>query len=155
MLKQVQGIAPVLSAGCNCQKTSQVLFAICHDAAPLKELEELAGKALEVSTTAAGGVSWDEVSDSKLGEGGDRKQQPRRRLNVTVPRWCRKWVVGMDGYSDGVVGAKSKNLAGARLSLFAHPAKQLERSPGFLNQVTRGILWLLTERVTVLGRQAR
>ena len=32
--------------------------------------------------------------------------------HTNIPRWCGKWVVGMDGYKDGVVGAKSKNLAG-------------------------------------------
>jgi hypothetical protein len=29
-----------------------------------------------------------------------------------VPKWCGKWVVSMDEFEDGVVGAKSKNLAG-------------------------------------------
>lgn len=35
-------------------------------------------------------------------------------LKISVPKWCGKWVVGMDEYKDGVVGAKSKNLAGLR-----------------------------------------
>lgn len=29
-----------------------------------------------------------------------------------MPKWCGKWVVSMDEFEDGVVGAKSKNLAG-------------------------------------------
>ena len=39
------------------------------------------------------------------------------RLQVKVPKWCGQYVVGMDGYRDGVVGAKSKNLAGGTPSL--------------------------------------
>ena len=35
-------------------------------------------------------------------------------LKISVPKWPGKWVVGMDEYKDGVVGAKSKNLAGLR-----------------------------------------
>lgn len=35
-------------------------------------------------------------------------------LKIEVPKWSGKWVVGMDEYHDGVVGAKSKNLAGLR-----------------------------------------
>jgi alpha-glucan,water dikinase len=31
---------------------------------------------------------------------------------VEVPQWNGKWVVTMDQYKDGVVGAKSKNIAG-------------------------------------------
>ena len=39
------------------------------------------------------------------------------RPQVKVPKWCGQYVVGMDGYRDGVVGAKSKNLAGGTPSL--------------------------------------
>ncbi len=35
-------------------------------------------------------------------------------LVISIPTWSGKWVVGMDDYQDGVVGAKSKNLAGLR-----------------------------------------
>lgn len=35
-------------------------------------------------------------------------------LKIEVPSWCGRWVVGMDEYKDGVVGAKSKNLAKLR-----------------------------------------
>lgn len=38
----------------------------------------------------------------------------RTKIKVTVPRWNGKWAVGMDAFCDGVVGAKSKNLAGLR-----------------------------------------
>lgn len=44
------------------------------------------------------------------GDGGEHK--PKRKVKVTVPKWCGRWVVGMDEFADGVVGAKSKNLAG-------------------------------------------
>ncbi len=35
-------------------------------------------------------------------------------LVIEVPKWSGKWVVNMDQYAPGVVGAKSKNLAGLR-----------------------------------------
>ena len=38
---------------------------------------------------------------------------PKRKIKVEVPRWCGQWVVGMDHFREGVVGAKSKNIAGA------------------------------------------
>ena len=31
---------------------------------------------------------------------------------MEVPQWAGKWVVTMDQYKDGLVGAKSKNIAG-------------------------------------------
>ena len=37
-----------------------------------------------------------------------------------MPQWSGKWVVSMDEYRNGVVGAKSKNLAGLRGKLPAH-----------------------------------
>ena len=43
-----------------------------------------------------------------------------RHLVIEVPKWSGKWVVGMDEYANGVVGAKSKNLAGLRGKLPAH-----------------------------------
>ena len=77
-------------------------------------------------TTAAGGVSWEEVQESQLkggGEGGSERKS-HRKLKISIPKWCGKWVVSMDEYKDGVVGAKSKNLAGVRCSV-----------PGFLGCV--------------------
>ena len=46
------------------------------------------------------------------GAGGE-EPKPKRKIKVTVPKWCGKWVVSMDEFEDGVVGAKSKNLAGS------------------------------------------
>ena len=72
-------------------------------------------QAVYFETTAAGGVSWEEVEESRLtgeGAGSSGGQQARERLSISIPKWCGKWVVAMDEYKDGVVGAKSKNLAG-------------------------------------------
>lgn len=46
------------------------------------------------------------------GSNGSNGAGPKKALQVKVPKWCGKWVVGMDDYADGVVGAKSKNIAG-------------------------------------------
>jgi hypothetical protein len=35
-------------------------------------------------------------------------------LSISIPNWCGKWVVTMNEFSEGVVGAKSKNLANLR-----------------------------------------
>ena len=90
----------------------QILFAICHDKEPLAELGKEGGKAVSLTTSAAGGVSWESVKDSELApkEGSDAR--PSRKLSIKIPEWCGKWVVAMDEFADGVVGAKSKNLAG-------------------------------------------
>lgn len=45
---------------------------------------------------------------------------PFSGLKIEVPKWCGKWVVSMDEYKNGVVGAKSKNLAGLRGKLPPH-----------------------------------
>ena len=45
---------------------------------------------------------------------------PSSGLKIEVPQWSGKWVVSMDEYRNGVVGAKSKNLAGLRGKLPAH-----------------------------------
>ncbi len=42
-------------------RNMKVLFAVCHAAEPLKELEGLAGKTLALKTSAAGNVTWEEV----------------------------------------------------------------------------------------------
>lgn len=48
------------------------------------------------------------------GAGGEgHEKAPKRKIEVKVPEWCGKWVVSMDEFADGVVGAKSKNLGGA------------------------------------------
>ena len=94
-------------------------------------------------TTAAGGVSWEEVEESRLqgeGAGSSSGQQARRKLKISIPKWCGKWVVPMDEYRDGVVGAKSKNLAGVA----CRPALRLQGLI-YLSRCTsrdwRGSLW--------------
>lgn len=37
-----------------------------------------------------------------------------RNLPITIPKWCGKWAVGMDEFKEGVVGAKSRNIANLR-----------------------------------------
>ena len=71
-------------------------------------------QAIYLETTAAGGVTWEEVEEAQLkeGPGGGSTAEPRKKLSIKIPKWCGKWVVSMDEYKDGVVGAKSKNLAG-------------------------------------------
>lgn len=90
----------------------QILFAICHDKEPLAEIEKEVGNAISVSTSAAGGVSWAAVAEADLQPQEGSESKPRRKLSIKIPKWCGKWVVGMDEFRDGVVGAKSKNLAG-------------------------------------------
>jgi hypothetical protein len=75
-------------------------------------------QAVYFETTAAGGISWEEVQESQLKgdtDGSADKKQARKKLSISIPKWCGKWVVSMDEYKDGVVGAKSKNLAGEYL----------------------------------------
>ena len=105
--------------------STQVLFAICHDKEPLAEVVREAGKAVSVTTTAAGGVTWEVVDDGELQPADGADSQPRRKLRITIPKWCGKWVVGMDSFADGVVGAKSKNLAGADLPVAQLAATQM------------------------------
>ena len=53
------------------------------------------------------------MQESQLkGEEGSQERRSRRKLKISIPKWCGKWVVSMDEYKDGVVGAKSKNIAG-------------------------------------------
>ena len=70
-------------------------------------------QAIELKTSAAGGVTWEQVDESHMspaeGKGG---KAPKEALKVKVPKWCGQWAVRMDEYKDGVVGAKSKNIAG-------------------------------------------
>ncbi|RMZ55539.1 hypothetical protein APUTEX25_000122 [Auxenochlorella protothecoides] len=97
-----------------------VLFAACHDAAPLRELEALEGRVLELDSTAAGAVTWQEADEEEV-EGGGGRATPagvaagtKKLTRPTTPKWCGKWVLGMDEFKQGVVGAKSNNLAGLR-----------------------------------------
>lgn len=63
-----------------------------------------------VQTTAAGGVSWEAVEQQTAAAPKEKKK--KKQMTVKVPKWCGKWVVGMDDFKEGVVGAKSKNIAG-------------------------------------------
>ena len=51
-----------------------------------------------------------ELAASQNGAGEERA--PKAKIEVEVPQWNGQWVVTMDQYNDGVVGAKSKNIAG-------------------------------------------
>ena len=64
-----------------------------------------------VQTTAAGGVSW-EVVEEQAATSAPKEKKKKKQMTVKVPKWCGKWVVGMDDFKEGVVGAKSKNIAG-------------------------------------------
>jgi len=88
---------------------------------------------LYLETTAAGGVTWEEVDSARLsgGAGAGGARAPRRRLSIKIPRWCGRWAVGMDEFADGVVGAKSKNLAGA-------PAPARPQWPAYCQRQPRG-----------------
>lgn len=37
-----------------------------------------------------------------------------RNLRISIPKWCGRWAVGVDEFKEGVVGAKSRNLANLR-----------------------------------------
>ena len=62
-----------------------------------------------LQTTAAGGVSWEVVEQTAA---APKEKKKKKQMTVKVPKWCGKWVVGMDDFKEGVVGAKSKNIAG-------------------------------------------
>jgi alpha-glucan,water dikinase len=101
-------------------RNMKVLFATCHDDEPLSTIRAAEGQYLHFNTTAAGAVTW--VSPSMMSvdslSGGPLKGGPApgapRNLKITIPKWCGKWAVGMDEFKDGVVGAKSRNLANLR-----------------------------------------
>ncbi|KAK9816496.1 hypothetical protein WJX72_001009 [[Myrmecia] bisecta] len=96
-------------------RNMKVLFAICHDDGPLEEIEKLEGKTISLQTTAAGGVKWEEKDASAVSSNGaGPEKKAKKKLTVKVPKWCGKWVVSMGEFADGVVGAKSKNIAGLR-----------------------------------------
>ncbi|PNW80482.1 hypothetical protein CHLRE_07g319300v5 [Chlamydomonas reinhardtii] len=99
-------------------RNMRVLFATCHDDGPLKQLREAKGKWLHFTPSASGAVSWNETTAEAAGAADDSSHstvsKPTKGLKIEVPNWCGRWVVGMDEYKDGVVGAKSKNLAGLR-----------------------------------------
>lgn len=100
----------------------RILFAACHDEEQLDEVARLEGATLEIGTTAAGSVTWQAVeegsSSSSLssidGNGANQHHHHHKKLTMSVPAWSKQWAVQMDGFKDGIVGAKSKNLAGLR-----------------------------------------
>lgn len=66
---------------------------------------------ITAQTTAAGGVSW-EVVEEQAPSSAPKEKKKKKQMKVKVPKWCGKWVVGMDDFKEGIVGAKSKNIAG-------------------------------------------
>jgi alpha-glucan,water dikinase len=63
-----------------------------------------------IKTSAAGSVTWEE-SDLIS---SDAPEAETRKLKISKPSWCKKWSIGMTDFKDGIVGAKSKNLANLR-----------------------------------------
>ena len=56
-------------------------------------------------------MSWELTEEKKAGS-GPKQKKAKKQMTVKVPKWCGKWVVGMEEFKEGVVGAKSKNIAG-------------------------------------------
>ena len=95
----------------------KALFAACYDADALEQLADLDGKYVAMTTTAAGAVSWTEVSQADASSSDSNSGSLPQNLSIQKPKWCKKYAVGMDEFADGVVGAKSRNLAGLRNKL--------------------------------------
>lgn len=66
-----------------------------------------------------GEVAWEEVSDTTEEEitNGANAAPWQRGRKLSIPKWCREWAVSMDEYTNAVVGAKSRNIAGLRRRL--------------------------------------
>ena len=92
----------------------KALFAACYEAEPLEQLAELNGRYVSISTTAAGAVTWEEVDASVASLSDSNGASLPKNLRVERPTWCKRYAVGINEFKDGVVGAKSKNLAGLR-----------------------------------------
>jgi alpha-glucan, water dikinase len=124
----VSGDAPdVLSHLSVRARNLRVLFAACYDEVLLGEIEGLAGKTVGFSTTAAGAVSWHEIHSNNDGAASTATTNNNNNNNsngvlselfsskLSAPTWCKKWVLNMDEFGkEGMVGAKSRNLAGLR-----------------------------------------
>ena len=97
-------------------RNMKALFGACHEAGPLETLEELNEKYITITTNAAGAVSWEEVDSSAVAssESTSDNAERNKKLSVAKPTWCKKWSIGIDSFEDGIVGAKSKNLASLR-----------------------------------------
>jgi len=92
----------------------KALFAACYEAEALEQLAELNGRYISITTTAAGAVNWEEVDASTASSSDSSDASLPKNLRVDKPTWCKRYAVGIDEFKDGVVGAKSKNLAGLR-----------------------------------------
>ncbi|WPT16709.1 Alpha-glucan water dikinase [Picochlorum sp. SENEW3] len=97
-------------------RNMKALFGACHEAEPLETLEELNEKYITITTNAAGAVSWEEVDSSAVAssESASNDAKTKKKLSVAKPTWCKEWSIGIDSFENGVVGAKSKNLASLR-----------------------------------------
>ena len=92
----------------------KALFGACYEPEPLEQLAELAGEYISIHTTAAGSVTWEKVDGDELASSLSDASAPMKVLSVTKPTWCKQWSIGIGEFRDGVVGAKSKNLANLR-----------------------------------------
>ena len=57
-------------------------------------------------------MSWEPVEEQAGSAAAPKEKKAKKQMKVKVPKWCGKWVVGMNEFKEGVVGAKSKNIAG-------------------------------------------
>ena len=103
-----------------------VLLAASFGGAGLDDVRALEGRWVDAATSAAGDVTWAPAADPPAGGEGPGSASSSRSsspappgpgANVVAPAWCGLWAVGMDAYADGVVGAKSRNLASLRGAL--------------------------------------
>jgi len=92
----------------------KALFGACYEPEPLEQLAELEGEYISIHTTAAGSVTWEKVDGDELASSLSDASAPMKVLSVTKPTWCKQWSIGIGEFRDGVVGAKSKNLANLR-----------------------------------------
>ena len=96
-----------------------VLLAGCYDAGPIDALVAAAGQRVAVSTTAAGDVAWrvagaSDGDDDATSTPSSPPPSARRFASLKPPRFCGDWAVPAARFADGVVGAKSRNLAALR-----------------------------------------
>ena len=95
-----------------------VLLAGCYDAGPIDALVAAAGQRVAVSTTAAGDVAWRVADASDDDAATSTPSSPplsaRRFASLKPPPFCGEWAVPSSRFADGVVGAKSRNLAALR-----------------------------------------
>eukprot|EP00210_Caulerpa_lentillifera_P004353 g4151.t1 len=97
-------------------RNMNVLFAACRDRWRLDEIKKRQSKVFRINPAASGEVRWEEVSekDMQLDMEPSSNGVTRTYLKMDIPQWIGKYVVSMDEFADGVVGAKSRNIAGLR-----------------------------------------